>query len=213
MPTLLRHKRDVSGPVTAGFLVLLGQIMLPLSAQPLARAPDNTSSVENQAEHREGGERDFQRRRAQLFEQRKATVRAEAEYQSARIARAFAEIALAEYEQVAFKQDLATADGELREAESALSRAENRAARAREMFEKGLADRSVSAELELKKARFLLAHAQSKRTILVRYTEPTKFKALTRELERASLTERAKKAAWDREKTRLAELEGQFDFE
>ncbi len=212
MPTLLRPKRDRCGLVIAGLLTLGGQILPPLSAERPAQTSTNTSSLNDQAKPRQGGEPDFQGRRAQLFEQRKATLRAEAEYHNARFARALAEIALAEYEQVTFQQDLATAEGEVQSAESELHRALEHATRAREMFEKGLSDRSVSAELELKKARFRLQQAQSKRTILVRDTKTTKIKALRREVERAYSNDLAKKAAWDREKTRLAELERDLDL-
>ena len=85
-------------------------------------------------------------------------------YENAKLTREVAEIAVIEYVEGIFKQDQATVEGEIKLAESDLSRSEDRLDWAQRMFEKGYVSmaQKVSEELTLKKARFALEQAQSK---------------------------------------------------
>ncbi len=69
------------------------------------------------------------------------------------------------------------------------------------MFEKGYvsAATKVSEELTLKKARFALEQAQSKKKVLVEYTRDKTIKELQSEVEKARSDELAKKATWELE--------------
>ena len=97
----------------------------------------------------------------QLVNQKITTKSAEANHENAKLTREVAEIAVIEYEEGIFKQDLATVEGEIKLAESDLSRSEDRLDWARRMFEKGYVSKAtkVSEELTLKKARFALEQA------------------------------------------------------
>ena len=65
------------------------------------------------------------------------TKSAKANYANATLTREVAEIAVVEYKEGIFKQDLATVEGEIKLAESDLSRAEDRVDWAQRMFVKG----------------------------------------------------------------------------
>ena len=101
-----------------------------------------------------------------------------------------------------YPRDLATVEGEIKLAESDLSRSEDRLEWARRMFEKGYVSQAtkVSEELHLKKARFALEQAQSKRKVLVDYTKSKTIKELESEVEKARSDELAKEATWNLEK-------------
>ena len=135
--------------------------------------------------------------------------KAEARYQNARLTREVAEIVVVEYEEGIFKQDLATVDGEIKLAKSDLSRSEDRLDWARRMFKKGYVPKRVvvSEELALKKARFGLEQAQSKKKILVDYTRGKTVKELRSEAAKARSEELAQKKAWEQEKLKESALE------
>ena len=90
---------------------------------------------------------------------------AEADIHGARIAREVAVLAVAEYREGIFLDEFASVEGEIKLAESDLARAEDRLEWTRQMFLKGYASMAekVTEELMLKKARFGLEQAQSKR--------------------------------------------------
>ena len=75
---------------------------------------------------------------------------------------------MTEYEEGIFKQEMATVEGEIKLAESELSRAVDRVDWAQRMFVKGYVSmaQKVSEDLALKKARFALEQAQSKKKVL-----------------------------------------------
>ncbi|MGO9469438.1 MAG: hypothetical protein ACLQIB_17825 [Isosphaeraceae bacterium] len=186
----------------------------PAKGQAAAGADDQPGIRQQRArlvEQREAtlrNEAERRLKRAGLFEQRKATLRAEADYHTARLARALAEIAVEEYEQIAFEQDRAEVDGEVLLAKSDLSRAEDRVEWARRMFDKGFVNiaQKASEELALKKARFGLEQAQSKRKVLVDYTKGKTIKELGSALEKARSVELDKQQLWLRAKTDETEL-------
>ena len=187
----------------------------PAQAQA-TRSPDSPPIV-NDERARIAGEKkaataasaERAKRKADLFEQKKTTLRAEADYNNARLARALAEIAAAQYEEATFTQELAAIDGEIMLAESDLSRAEDRVEWARRMFDKGFGPPATknAEELGLKKVRFTLEQVQAKRKFQVDYTKANMIKGLRSATEKARSDELAKMQIWVREKAKESELE------
>ncbi len=85
-----------------------------------------------------------------------------------------------EYTEGIYIQDLATVEGEIKLAESDLTRSEDRLDWARRMFDKGYVSMAtkVSEELTFKKAQFALEQAQSKLKVLTQYTKEKTIKEL-----------------------------------
>jgi HlyD family secretion protein len=146
--------------------------------------------------------------RAQQLTLRKAQAR----FEIARATRELAEIALEEYEQSTYPQDLATAEGEIKLAESDLSRSEDRLEWAKKMFDKKYVTpaQKVSEELSNKKAKFTLEQAQSKKKVLVEYTKGKSIKELRSEIDKARVGELEKKAILELESAKEKELEQQL---
>src|SRR5260370_41179860 len=80
------------------------------------------------------------------------------------------------------------------------------------MFVKGYVSMAakVSEELNLKKAKFTLEQAQSKRKVLVDFTRGKTIKELRSEVEKARSDELAKKATWELENSKEKKLERQI---
>jgi hypothetical protein len=135
--------------------------------------------------------------------------RAKAVYEIAKLTRELAEIALEEYEEVIFPQDLATVEGELKLALSDLSRSKDRLDWAKRMLEKKLiAPAQISSEeLNNKKASFALEQVQSKKLVLVKYTKGKTTKELMSEVEKARSDELAKMATLELETAKEKKLE------
>ena len=150
----------------------------------------------------------------QLVNQKITTKSAEANHENAKLTREVAEIAVVEYEEGIYKQDLSTVEGEIKLAESDLSRAEDRLDWARRMFSKGYVSKAtaVSEELTLKKAQFALEQAQSKKKVLVDYTRGKTVKELKSEVEKARSDELAKKATYALEDSKEKKLEKQIAY-
>jgi len=148
----------------------------------------------------------------QLTNQRITTQSASANLKNATLTREVAEIAVVEYEEGVYKQDLATVQGEIKLAESDLSRAEDRLDWARRMFEKGYVSMASknSEEFTLKKTRFALEQAEGKKKVLEEYTKGKTIKELRSEVEKARSDELAKKATWDLETSKEKKLEKQI---
>jgi len=148
----------------------------------------------------------------QLVNQKITTESAKANYGNATLTREVAEIAVIEYEEGIFKQDFATAEGEIKLAESDLSRSEDRLDWARRMYEKGYVSMATktSEELTLKKTRFTLEQAQTKKKVLVDFTKGKTIKELKSEVEKARSDELAKKATWELETSKERKLERQI---
>jgi len=148
----------------------------------------------------------------QLVNQKITTESAKANYGNATLTREVAEIAVVEYVEGIFIQDQATAEGEIKLAESDLSRAEDRLDWARRMYEKGYVSLAtkVSEELTLKKSRFALEQAQSKKKVLIDFTKGKTIKELKSEVEKARSDELAKKATWELETSKEKKLERQI---
>jgi HlyD family secretion protein len=148
----------------------------------------------------------------QLVNQQITTKSAAANYENARLTREVAEIAVKEYVEGIYLQDLQTVEGEIKLAESDLSRSEDRLDWARRMYDKGYVSLATknSEELTLKKARFALEQAQSKKNVLTQYTRPKTIKELQSEVEKTRSDELAKKATMELEVSKEKKLERQI---
>jgi multidrug resistance efflux pump len=148
-----------------------------------------------------------------LVKERIIVQAAEEACREARKRREVAEIAAAEYANAIVKQDLAAAQGEIKLAESDLTRSEDRVDWARRMEAKGFVAKAqrVSEELTLQKAKFALEQAQTKLKVLEGYTRPKTVKELASEIEKARSDERATNRFLQLEKAKLAHLQEQID--
>ncbi len=204
----------------AGVVVLVPGMGLTLRAHPsLLQKPEGTDeparaksvhlTVIPTAPQTEDKTTDNQSAKARWRAQQVVTRKAEANYQNARLTREIAEIAVLEYEEGIFNQDRTTVEGEIKLAESDLQRSKDRLDWAQQMLKKGFVSKwtVVSEELKLKKARFSLEQAQSKKKVLVAYTKPKVIKELKSEVEKARSDELAKKATWELESAKEKKLE------
>jgi HlyD family secretion protein len=198
----------------AGVYVLGSQEQAPGDKLPVSKAPTTTTTQTPQPKISKQATKEppADVSRSRLRTQQLATRKAKAFYEIAKATRALAEIAVEEYEDVTYPKDLATAQGEIKLAESDLARAEDRADWARRMFDKRYVSQATknSEELTLKKARFALEQAQSKRIVLVDYTKGKTMKELKSDVEKAHSDELAKEAAWKMENGKEIELERQL---
>ena len=139
--------------------------------------------------------------RDQLTNQKIATQGAEASYQNAKLTREVAQIAVKEYKEGIYLQDKATIQGEIKLAESDLTRAADRVDWATRMYEKGYVSKAqkVSEELNFAKAKFTLEQSQSKLNVLELYTKAKTIKELESEVEKSLSDELAKKQTYQLE--------------
>lgn len=168
--------------------------------------------------------------RDQLVNQEIAEQRASAAYQNAKLSREVAEIAVAEYVEGIFKQDLYTLKSEIAGAEAAIQKAEDRLDRTqlarRRMNEVAkdaaktpadiaaeldIVDRLENAEQSVQKERKTLALAKAKLDVLEKYTREKTTKALKVEAERKRTQELGKQEAWVLEKNKVAKLKRQIE--
>jgi HlyD family secretion protein len=149
-----------------------------------------------------------------LVNQKITTKSAEANLENAKLTREVAEIAVIEYEQGIYVQDLATAEGEIKLALSDLTRAEDRLDWARRMYVKGYVSKAMwmSEDQALKKARFALEQAETKKKVLEQYTKHKTIKELKSEVEKAHSDELAKKATYELETSKERKLEKQIAY-
>jgi HlyD family secretion protein len=135
-----------------------------------------------------------------------------AEVQSQRLAREVAVMTETEYKEVAFRQQLATIQSEVKLAETKLIRAEDSVDWARRMFQKGYVSlqEKTAGELALMQARFGLEQAQGNKNALVDHSKEKAIKALLSALESARARELGARAALDREQSLQKRLVAQI---
>ncbi len=174
------------------------------------------SSAKPDGSHAEAGEvvceLDPAELRERLASQEIVAQAAQAEVHATRIAREVAVMALREFKESAYAQQLATTEGQIKLAESKLSRALDRVDWSQRMFLKGyvsLAEK-VSEDLALKQARFALEEAQSQKKVLIDHSRERETKALTGAIESARARELAAQAALAREQTLQKKLAGEL---
>ncbi len=166
----------------------------------------------------------------QLVNQRIAEQRSSAAYQNAKLSREVAEIAVAEYVEGIFKQDLYTLKSEIAGADAARQKAEDRlerTQRARQRMsevakdaaktpadiaaELDIVDRLEDAEQRVQKERKTLELARAKLDVLMKYTREKTTKALKVEAERKRTEELGKQEAWVLEKNKVEKLKKQIE--
>jgi len=167
--------------------------------------------------------------RDQLVNQEITEQRASAAYQNGKLSREVAEIAVAEYVQGIFKQELYTLKSEMAGAEAAIQKAEDRlerTQRARQRMsevpkdaaktpadiaaELDIVDRLEDSEQRVQKERKTLELARAKLDVLEKYTREKTTKALKVEAERKRTEELGKQEAWVLEKNKVEKLKKQI---
>ena len=127
--------------------------------------------------------------------QRQRERAAEAAYLNAKLTREVAEIAVVEYVEGIFKQEMETAKGEIALAQSNLKLAEDRYVSHGKLIPEAIA---------VQKAKFELEQAQTKQAVLEKYTRGKTVAKLKSEVQKARSDERAKEAIHDRERAALS---------
>lgn len=151
-----------------------------------------------------------------LTNQRITTQGAESSYKNAKLAREIAEIAVTEYEQGIYVSERESLEGDIARAQSALKKRERRLERNRTargqiqeilrqegrpktpsdvLAEIDIEDRVDTAEAAFQREQQTLEHAQTKLSVLQKYTNPKTVKELEIEVEKRRADERAKEAA------------------
>ena len=121
-------------------------------------------------------------------------------------------MALREYQDGTFAQQIATTEGQIKLAESQLSRALDRVDWTQRMFIKGYSSlaEKVTEDLALKHARFALEETQSQKKVLVDYSRARATKALTGAIESARARELSAQAVLERERSLQKKLADQI---
>ena len=146
---------------------------------------------------------------ARLLAQRIATRKARVHYEIAKLTRELAEIALDEYDAVIYPRNLVVVEGEIKLAEVDLKRAEDRLDWARRMFDKGYVSQATKASEEgsLKKAKFSIEQAASKKKVLADYTRGKTLKELRAQVAKTRSDENAEREALEIQKVKELDLE------
>ncbi len=132
------------------------------------------------------------------------SMRAEADYLRARLARVNAEIALASHMNANFEQELAMVNHEVALADLDLRRAEDRAVWSKEMRKKGFvsAASQTADELTLTRVKLDARDARKKRADLEESVLKKASQELRGDLEKAKSAEAEKKSAFEKLQTR-----------
>ncbi len=147
-----------------------------------------------------------------LTTQKITTTQADASYQQAKLVREVAEYAVREYEEGVFKQDEATARGEIALAKADLERAIDRLDWSTKMLDKNYVSQAsrLADKLSKDRAIFDLEQAQTQLDVLLKYTKDKQIKSLRSDVEKAKADELSKESSWSLEKTKEAKLERQI---
>ena len=145
----------------------------------------------------------------QLVNQQITTKSAEANYENSKLEREFAEIGVVEYAEGTFKLNSAECHAAIKIAEAELALAEDELSNAVELAKKGLGGtiERKRAELAVLRARWALEIAQSRRKVLIDYTQPKELRALRSNVEKARSNELARRAVWTLEQNKEQKLE------
>jgi hypothetical protein len=122
---------------------------------------------------------------------------AEAEHRNAKLSREVAEIAVKEYTEGIYPQDLIAAEGDLRLAKSDLDRARDMVGLANSEIDK------LQTKLNETWATLAFQQAESKKKVLVEYTKPFRIKELESEVAKARSEETKRQGMWELAKVRL----------
>jgi multidrug resistance efflux pump len=155
------------------------------------------------------GELDSRQLRDQLIGQIAVVETAKAAYQNARLTREVAEIAVVEYQEGIFVQDLEEIEGEIKVAEAELALAEE----VREAAKDDGPDKKLAikrADLDIFRARTAIKKGQARRRVLVDYTKGRTLKQLNAEVQKARGDELCKQVIWELESQKQVGLERQI---
>lgn len=141
-----------------------------------------------------------------------ATESAKAAYMNAKLTRMVAEIAVTEYEEGLFKQELQSVLGEITLAEAERNRAQDRLEWSNRMTQKKYISvaQNIADKVSLQQKNFALEQAQTKRTVLEKFTKDKTIKELRSDVEKAKSDELAKQQTWDLEQKKQTKLEKQI---
>ena len=149
---------------------------------------------------------------------------AEAAYQITKLAREVAEIAVIEYVEGIYPNDLQAVLNEISLTESAIAKAEERLKRTQNarqrlisvlggaktfadvLAELDIEDRLDAAELTLDREKRSLGIGQARRVVLEKYTRDKTLKQLRNEVEKARPLELARQSSWELEKSKKQKL-------
>ncbi|SIN74590.1 RND family efflux transporter, MFP subunit [Singulisphaera sp. GP187] len=148
----------------------------------------------------------------QLTNQYIATSGAEAAHQNAKLTREVAEIAVTEYKEGVYLQELQTVKGEIALAEAERKRAEDRLEWSKRMYDKGYVSlaQNIADKVSLDQKVFAFEQATTKKAVLEKFTYDKTLKELKSDVEKARSDELAKEQTWDLEKKKQTKLETQI---
>jgi HlyD family secretion protein len=148
----------------------------------------------------------------QLTNQYIATSGADAAFQNAKLTREVAEIAVKEYTEGVYKQEIQTVKGEIALAEAEQKRSEDRLEWSKRMFDKGYVSKAqnIADKVSLDQKVFAYEQATTKKDVLERFTYEKTLKELKSDVEKARSDELAKEQTWDLEKKKQQKLETQI---
>jgi RND family efflux transporter MFP subunit len=151
--------------------------------------------------------------RDQLTTQVITTKRAEADLEQARKTREVAEIAVKEYIEGTYPQEIESAQGNIKLNEAEKVKAKDRADWSDKMLKIGYVtvSQNTADHLTLQKAEFALKEAQTKLQVLEKYTREKQVKELQANVEKALSDELAKKATFELEKAKEDKLKKQIE--
>jgi len=147
-----------------------------------------------------------------LNNQKISTQQAEASYKQVKLTREVAQVAVEEYVKGIFKQEKATADGEIALAKSDLTRAIDRLDWSTRMYDKGYVSlaQNIADKLALERAKFEKEQSETKLDVLLRFTRDKTVKELESDVEKAKADELSKQSTFELERTKEAKLERQI---
>jgi HlyD family secretion protein len=156
------------------------------------------------------GELDSASLKDQLVNQKIMSKNAEATYENSKLVREVAELAVVEYEEAIYQNELMEVTGDIKIAEEELAVAE-------ESLKHAVANRKVTSLVEVNipklavhRAQFNLEKAQSRRKLLVNYTKTRKLKALKSDVEKTRAEELVQRANWALSDSKAKSLERQI---
>ena len=177
-------------------------------------------------------ELDSSKLKDELVNQEIATKSAEAAYQNAKLTCEVAEVAVVQYVEGIYVQERQTVLGEVEAAQSGIKAAEEGLERARLarkrlddllgggqpktaseiLADLAIADRLAETDLLIPAHKMTLEVAQTKRSILERYTRPRTEKKLKSEVVKSRSDELAKEQNWELEKVKEAKMRHQIEY-
>lgn len=149
----------------------------------------------------------------QLGNQEIGISRAQAALENAKLTREVAELAVTEYLEGTFKQQVGALSGEIALAQTSSKRADERLEWTQRMIDKGyLINVSLpAARLNAQTAKYALEQAQTKKVVLEKYTKEKTTKVLKSQVEKGRADEQARDDALRLEQAKAEKLRRQIE--